>query len=197
MKTSLTDQIRACTLCAERFATTKTAHAPRPVPWFTPGAAPRILLAGQAPGLRVHEAGRPFHDRSGDRLRAWLGLQEVEFYDRSKVAIWPAAFCFPGYDAKGSDLPPPALCWCTWNVRVRQEIGMPRLTVLIGSYAIRRHLGTTAPLREVVARWRDHAPSTFVLPHPSWRNTGWIKKNAWFEAEVLPSLRLAVTQALA
>ena len=101
-------RIKACRLCAARFAATRTAHAPRPVAWFRPGA--RVLIAGQAPGLRVHRSGRPFDDASGARLRGWLGLDEAEFYDLDRVAIVPMAFCFPGYDARGSDLPPPPDC---------------------------------------------------------------------------------------
>lgn len=102
---SLPDRIRACRLCAGRFAATATAHAPRPVVWFAPGAS--VLISGQAPGARVHASGQPFTDPSGDRLRDWLGIDATTFYDRSRIAIVPAAFCFPGYDAKGSDLQPP------------------------------------------------------------------------------------------
>ncbi|MFM7446497.1 MAG: uracil-DNA glycosylase family protein, partial [Tabrizicola sp.] len=104
----LADDIRACRLCADRFAATATAHCPRPVVWFRPGA--RILVAGQAPGARVHASGQPFTDRSGDRLRDWMGVSQAEFYDLSRMAIVPMAFCFPGYDAKGADLPPPPVC---------------------------------------------------------------------------------------
>ena len=103
----LAQDLRACRLCAGRFAATKTAHAPRPVAWFAPGA--RLLIAGQAPGMRVHRSGKPFDDPSGDRLRDWLGIDRATFYDQSRIAIVPMAFCFPGYDAKGADLPPPAL----------------------------------------------------------------------------------------
>ena len=123
------DEITACRLCAERFRTTATAHAPRPVAWFAPGA--RVLVASQAPGLRVHGSGRPFTDASGRRLRDWMGVDEATFYDRSRVAIVPMAFCFPGYDAKGSDLPPPPLCAATWRARVLADL-QPRVTLLIG-----------------------------------------------------------------
>lgn len=192
---ALTAEIRACRLCTDRFAATATAHDPRPVAWFAPGA--RILIAGQAPGARVHESGRPFTDPSGNRLRDWLGLDEATFYDRGKLAIVPMAFCFPGYNAKGSDLPPPPVCARTWRARVMAGLGDLRLTVLVGAYAIKWHLGLKAPLREVVADWRAHAPGTFVLPHPSWRNTGWLKRNPFFETDVLPALRAAVKEALA
>lgn len=191
----LADNIRACRLCAPRFAATVTAHAPRPVVWFRPGA--RLLIAGQAPGVRVHSSGRPFTDPSGVRLREWLGLDEAAFYDLSHVAIVPMAFCFPGLDAKGSDLPPPPLCAATWRARVMADLPDLRLRVLLGGAAIRWHLG----LRDVtaaVADWRAHAAQgVFVLPHPSWRNSGWLKRHPWFEAEVVPALRRAVQEALA
>lgn len=187
--------IRACTLCAERFAATQTAHAPRPVVWFRPGA--RILIAGQAPGARVHESGRPFTDPSGDRLRDWMGIDADTFYDQSRVAIVPMAFCFPGYDAKGADRPPPKLCAQTWRARVMDHVGDVPLTLLIGGYAQSWHLGTKFGVTDTVAGWRAHAPQAFPLPHPSWRNTGWLKKNPRFEADVLPRLRARVKEALA
>ncbi|WP_090269197.1 uracil-DNA glycosylase family protein [Thalassovita taeanensis] len=191
----LPDQISACRLCADRFAATATRHSPRPVPWFHPGA--RLLIAGQAPGLRVHEAGRPFFDRSGDRLRDWLGLNADAFYDLNRVAIVPAAFCFPGYNAKKADLPPPPICAQTWHTRVLDSLPNLRLKVLIGAYALRNHLGLRAPLTETVRNWRAHAPGTFVLPHPSWRNSGWLRRNPWFEAELIPELRAAVAAVMA
>ncbi|QYX57656.1 uracil-DNA glycosylase family protein [Roseovarius sp. SCSIO 43702] len=186
--------IRACRLCAPRFAATATAHAPRPVAWFAEGA--RILVAGQAPGLRVHETGLPFNDASGDRLRDWLGIDRETFYDTSRVAIVPMAFCFPGYDAKGSDLPPPAICRATWHDRVMAALGDIALTVPVGGHAHRYHMGTRAGVTETVAGWRAHAPQVFPLPHPSWRNTGWLKKNPWFADEVLPALRARVKEVL-
>ena len=191
---SLKDDIAACRLCAERFAATASAHQPRPVVWFD--KPPRVLIAGQAPGMRVHESGRPFTDPSGDRLRDWLGLDDVTFYDRTQIAIVPMAFCFPGYDAKGSDLPPPPICHDTWHARVMASLGEPPVTILVGGYAHRWHLKHRAGVTETVRRWRDYAPRVFPLPHPSWRNTGWLKKNLWFEAEVLPELRAAVKDAL-
>lgn len=188
-------EIAACRLCADRFATTATAHAPRPVVWFRPTA--RILIAGQAPGLRVHQAGRPFRDPSGDRLRDWLGLDEGAFYDLNRVAIVPMAFCFPGYDARGADLPPPPICARTWRARVMAALPDLRLVLLIGGAAQRWHLGTRAGVTETVAGWRQHAPAIFPLPHPSWRNTGWLKKNPWFGADLLPALKDRVAQVLA
>ncbi len=185
--TDLTDNILACRLCAERFAATQTAHAPRPIVWFRPSA--RLLIAGQAPGLRVHKSGKPFDDPSGDRLRDWLGLSPSEFYDKSKVAIVPMAFCFPGYDAKGSDLPPPRICGETWHDKVMQALDKVKLTVLVGGYAHKYHLGVKTGVTDTVRAWESSAPRVFPLPHPSWRNTGWLKKNPWFEENLLPRLR--------
>lgn len=178
-------RIRACQICADRFAATATHHRPAPVPWFAPGA--QILIVGQAPGMRVHLAQRPFADASGDRLRDWMGMDEAMFYDRSRVAILPMAFCFPGYDANGSDLPPPPICAATWRTQALALLD-PQLTLLVGGHAQRWHLGTRN-VTETVAGWRDHAPTVFPLPHPSWRNTGWLKRNPWFGAELVPALQ--------
>ena len=194
---ALTDDISACRLCAEDFARTATAHEPRPVVWFSPSA--RVMIAGQAPGARVHESGRPFADPSGDRLRDWLGLDTQGFYDRAKVAIVPMAFCFPGYDANGSDLPPPRRCAAAWHEKVMADLTNVRIAFLVGGYAHRWHLGARAAkggVTETVKRWRDHAPRVFPLPHPSWRNTGWLKRNPWFEAELLPEARARLAEVL-
>lgn len=190
----LVAEITACRLCADRFVETHTAHAPRPVVWFRPGA--RILIAGQAPGMRVHETGKPFNDRSGDRLRDWLGMSAAEFYDRGRVAVVPMAFCFPGYDARGADLPPPRLCRQTWHDRVMAALDTVELSVIVGGYSQAYHMGVKTGVTETVQGWRDHAPRLFPLPHPSWRNTGWLKKNPWFEAELLPVLRARVREVL-
>ena len=189
----LSHRISACRLCAPRFAATATRHAPRPVTWFAPGA--RILVVGQAPGMRVHQSGRPFTDRSGDRLRDWMGVDRDTFYDRARIAITPMAFCFPGYDARGSDLPPPRVCAETWHDAVDATLA-PTLTLLVGAYAQRRYLGTRASLTDTVRGWRDHLPDILPLPHPSWRNTGWLRKNPWFESDLLPVLRTRVAEAL-
>ena len=191
---TLQDEIKACRICAERFAATATRHRPRPIAWFE--GAPRILIAGQAPGARVHEAQTPFWDRSGDRLRDWLGLNEAQFYDRKNVAILPMGFCFPGYDKNGSDLPPPKICADTWRERALAHLGPVPLTILIGGYAQKWHLGGRDSVTARVAQWQDHAPEVFVLPHPSWRNTGWLKKNPMFEQDVLPALRARVKEVL-
>ncbi len=191
---ALADQISACRLCADRFNSTATAHRPRPVAWFSPTAHVRIV--GQAPGMRVHETGLPFNDASGDRLRDWMGIDRATFYDRTRIAITPMAFCFPGYDARGSDLPPPKLCAATWADAVTAALPGVRLTLLVGAHAQRHHLGTRTSLTDTVRAWRDLTPTTFPLPHPSWRNTGWLRKNPWFEAELLPVLRARVEDEL-
>lgn len=189
------DDLSVCTLCSDRFSKTATAHQPRPVVWFAPGA--RILIAGQAPGMKVHQSGRPFTDPSGDRLRDWLAIDEATFYDKSRIAIVPMAFCFPGYDAKGSDLPPPPICAGTWRDAAMAMLPDVRLTLVIGGYAMKYHIGKVASVTAAVMNWREHDEQLFVLPHPSWRNTGWIRKNPWFERDVLPRLRTRVAEVLA
>lgn len=190
---ALHDRISACRICADRFAATATAHTPRPVVWFNPGA--RVLVAGQAPGARVHASGRPFSDPSGDRLRDWMGIDADTFYDLSRIAVVPMAFCFPGYDAKGADLPPPPVCARTWRDDVMAELGAVQLTLLVGGAAQSWHLGARN-VTQTVADWRRHAPCVFPLPHPSWRNTGWLKRNPWFEADLIPALRARVQEVL-
>ncbi len=192
--TDIADQIRACTLCRDRFAQTATAHAPNPVVWFRPGA--RILIASQAPGLKVHRANTPFWDASGKRLRSWLGMDDDTFYDRDRVAIVPMAFCFPGYDDKGSDLPPPPVCSQTWRRAALDTLPDVALTVVIGAYAMRWHLGRVASVTAAVAQRTGRNRQIFALPHPSWRNTGWLKKNPWFEQDVVPDLQRTVREVL-
>jgi uracil-DNA glycosylase len=146
--------------------------------------------------MRVHESGRPFSDRSGDRLRDWMGIDCDTFYDREKLAIVPMAFCFPGYNASGSDLPPPPVCAATWRVPVMAHLGEVPLTVVIGGYAQRWHLDVKTNVTDTVQNWRDFSPRIIPLPHPSWRNTAWLKKNPWFNADLLPVLRTQVKDAL-
>jgi uracil-DNA glycosylase len=187
-------RIAACRICADRFAATATAHEPRPV--VRVSASARILIAGQAPGARVHASGLPFDDPSGDRLRDWMGIDRDTFYDRSRVAVVPMAFCFPGYDAKGSDLPPPTICAKTWRAQVLASVPQVGLTLLVGQYAQRWHLGAGRldSLTDTVRNWRAYGPDRLPLPHPSWRNTGWLKSNPWFAEEILPWLRAKVAQ---
>lgn len=174
----------ACRLCAGELA-----HEPRPV--FRVGAEARLLIVGQAPGTRVQESGIPWNDRSGDRLRAWLGLSKDLFYDTRRIAILPMGLCFPGLDAKGGDKPPIARCAPTWHPRFLALLPKIELKLLVGGYAQARYLGSArkASLGETVRAFEDYLPATLPLPHPSWRNTGWLKKNPWFEEELLPVLR--------
>jgi uracil-DNA glycosylase len=193
---ALVDEIRECRRCAEDFLKAATRHQPRPVVWFRPVA--RILIVGQAPGMRVHESGVPFDDRSGDRLRDWMGLSREEFYDRDRVAVVPMAFCFPGYDAKGSDLPPQPRCAATWRQKVIGQLSGVSLTIVIGKYAQGWHLGAAhdkAGVTATVQGWRNFAPASFPLPHPSWRNNAFLRRNPWFESELLPALRNRVRSA--
>ena len=189
----LLDQIHTCRICAERFAQTETAHAPRPV--LRVARSARVLIAGQAPGMRVHLSGLPFTDPSGDRLRDWMGVDADTFYDQRRIAIVPMGFCFPGY-RQGADLPPPAICAHTWRAPVLDQLPHIRLRLLIGGHAQRWHLGTRDGVTQTVARWRDHLPGAVPLPHPSWRNTAWLRRNPWFEADLLPVLRARIAQAL-
>ena len=192
--TELQAQIAGCRLCVPRFAATVTQHQPRPVVWFESSA--RIMVAGQAPGARVHASGLPFDDASGERLRDWMGISREQFYDLSRVAVVPMAFCFPGYDAKGADLPPPPICAATWRAQVLATLPDLRLTLLVGGAAQGWHLGRVAVAARV-AEWRGLAVrGVFPLPHPSWRNTGWLKRNPWFEADLVPELRAAVAAVL-
>jgi uracil-DNA glycosylase len=193
----LTADIRACRICRESNLR-PLPHEPSPV--LVPSITARILIAGQAPGTRVHATGIPFNDRSGDRLRDWLGISREEFYDRGKFAIVPMGFCFPGNDAQGGDLPPRRECARAWRGRLLALMPQIELVLAIGSYAQGWHLGgPRRSLSETVADWRTvhattRAPRILPLPHPSWRNTGWLKRNPWFETELLPVLRGEVTR---
>lgn len=187
-------EIAACRLCADRFAATRTAHAPRPVVWFRPGA--RVLVASQAPGMRAHLSGKPFDDPSGVRLRQWMGVDDATFWDRDRVAIVPMGFCFPGYGAGGGDIAPPRLCAATWRRTALDHVGDVPVTLLVGGYSQDWHLGR-GRVTDRVRNWRDLAPRVFCLPHPSWRNTAWLQRHPWFETDTLPALREAIRTALA
>lgn len=168
-------------------------HEPRPV--VVPSSIARILIASQAPGTRVHATGIPFNDASGDRLRAWLGVSRAEFYDADRFAIAPMGMCFPGQDAKGGDLPPRRECAPAWRAPLMAQMPRIDLVLAIGLYAQAWHLGRTKgrSLTDTVRDWRaimgGGQPWTIPLPHPSWRNTGWLKRNPWFETDLLPVLR--------
>lgn len=191
---TLLDDIKNCRLCTSRFETTRTAHQPRPVLRANPTA--RILIAGQAPGARVHASGLPFDDPSGDRLRDWMGVDRGQFYDATHIAIVPMAFCFPGYTAKGADLPPPPVCANTWRAQVLDTLPNVQLTLLIGGYAQKWHL-KSGSVTDTVAKWRSYAPAVYPLPHPSWRNTAWLKRHPWFETDLVPHLRRHLAEVLA
>ncbi|WP_278069566.1 uracil-DNA glycosylase family protein [Brevundimonas sanguinis] len=185
-------EIRACRACLGQLP-----HTPRPVVMVTPET--RLLICGQAPGRRVHESGLPFTDPSGVRLRDWMGVDETTFYGDARLGVAAQAFCFPGTDPKGGDYPPPRRCAELWRPRLLAELPKVELTLLVGGYAQVWALGDRAKanMTETVRAWRDYAPGILPLPHPSWRNTGWLKKNPWFEAEVLPYLRQRTAEILA
>ena len=156
----------------------------------------RILIAGQAPGRKVHETGIPFNDASGDRLRNWLGISREVFYDADRIAILPMGFCFPG-TGKSGDLPPRPECARAWRAELLAQLKQVRLTLVIGQYALAYHLpGQTTSVTEAVQDWRKHWPDTVPMPHPSPRNNLWLKRNPWFEAELIPALRVRVSEIL-
>jgi uracil-DNA glycosylase len=192
----LQGEIARCRICrdAPLRAGGPLPHEPRPVVVMSSTA--RILIAGQAPGLRVHESGIPFNDASGDRLRDWLQVDRDIFYDPGRFAIVPMGFCFPGYDARGSDLPPRRECAPLWRQRVIDQMPQIELVLTIGQYAQAWHMGSIRKqnMTGTVKAWREtlfsnHSPAVLPLPHPSWRNSGWLKRNPWFEEELLPVLR--------
>jgi uracil-DNA glycosylase len=200
--TALLADIRACRICADSPRGKPLPHEPRPV--LRVSSKAKICICGQAPGTRVHASGKPFTDPSGDRLRSWLEMSEEQFYDTDRVAIIPMGFCFPGLDSKGGDLPPRRECAEHWRAPLFEHLPQFRLVLLVGLYAQKWHLGskTKANLTDTVAAWRDYAeadgPVRYLpLPHPSWRNNAWIKKNPWFESELLPFLRGQVKNLMA
>jgi len=188
----LLSEIRACRRCEAHLS-----HGPRPVLHVSSTA--KLCIVSQAPGLRVHETGLSFNDASGDRLREWMGVNRSTFYDGSRVAIAAMAFCFPGYNDEGHDLPPRRECAATWRERLFAALPQFETTLLVGSYAQGWHLrGRARPtMTETVRAWREYAPRYIPLPHPSWRNSGWLKKNSWFAEDLLPYLRRRVRRVLA
>jgi uracil-DNA glycosylase len=175
---------------------------PRPI--FQLGINARVCIASQAPGNKAYHKGLPFYDPSGVRLREWLAVTEDEFYDPDHFAIVPMGFCFPGYDAKGGDLPPRPECAEVWRAQVFSELREIELILVIGQYAQKYHLPTAErgrTLTDTVSNWRellgqDRKPAVLPLPHPSWRNNAWLKKNAWFEEDLLPVLRQKVNELI-
>jgi uracil-DNA glycosylase len=186
---ALLAEIAACRVCAGELP-----HEPRPVVRVSQDT--RLLICGQAPGRRVHESGLPFDDPSGDRLRGWLGLDRAAFYGRAEIGVAAMAFCFPGTDPKGGDYPPPRRCAELWRRRLLALLPHVELTLLVGGHAQAWALGGGRPMTQVVRDWRALAPAAVPLPHPSWRNTAWLARNPWFEAEIVPYLRRRTAEIL-
>lgn len=199
-------EIRACRVCVEHPLGKPLPHEPRPV--LHVGPRSRILIAGQAPGTKVHASGRSFDDASGKRLRDWLGIDADTFYDAERISIAAMGFCFPGQDAKGGDLPPRRECASLWHDRLFAARRPFELVVAVGAASQAYHLKrlglerfAAGGLTERVERWRElwdvrETPRIVPLPHPSWRNTGWLKRHPWFEAELVPVLRAEVARLL-
>lgn len=186
----LLTEIRACRICAEHLA-----HGPRPI--IQAAGKARLLIIGQAPGTKVHASGKPWADASGERLREWLQVDETVFYDPDRIALMPMGLCFPGTGESG-DLPPRPECAPQWHSRVIAALGEVRLTILVGQYAHARYL-PAKPKRSMTEHVRGLAstpPGYFTLPHPSWRSTIWMRRNPWFETDVLPELRRKVAEAI-
>ena len=187
--TSMLVEVRACTLCAAHLP-----HGVRPVLQIHPQA--RVLIAGQAPGRKVHASGVPFDDASGDRLREWMGVTREVFYDPTKIAILPMGFCFPG-TGKSGDLPPRPECAPAWRDQLLTHLRHLEVTLVVGQYAQEYHLHERqSSLTETVQAWQSYWPKIVPLPHPSPRNNIWLSRNPWFEKELLPKLRRRVAAAL-
>jgi len=187
---NLLGEVRSCTICAQHLPL-----GPRPV--LQMSAAARILIVGQAPGRRVHASGVPFSDPSGDRLRDWLGVTPAVFYDARRIALLPMGFCYPGTGEAG-DLPPRPECAAAWRETLLARMKRVELTLVIGQFAQAYHLPPGgATVTAVVQAWREHWPAVVPLPHPSPRNNLWLRRNPWFEQELLPRLRERVAAVLA
>ncbi|MCH8858059.1 MAG: uracil-DNA glycosylase family protein [Proteobacteria bacterium] len=185
-------RVRDCRVCAAHLP-----HPPRPV--LHVSATAKVMIVGQAPGVRVHETGISFNDPSGDRLRTWMGVTREEFYDESRIAVVPMGFCFPGTDDAGADKPPRRECVAHWHARLFAAAPRFSLILAVGAYAHAYHLKGSAhkTVTGTVRAWRDYRPKIIPLPHPSWRNNAWLKRNSWFEIELLPYLRRRVRRVLA
>jgi uracil-DNA glycosylase len=187
--TTLIKEVRSCTICAPHLP-----NGVRPVMQISPQA--KILIAAQAPGRKVHKSGIPFDDASGERLRSWMGVSKDTFYDEKQIAILPMGFCYPG-TGKTGDLPPRPECAPIWREKLLGQLKQLRLTLIIGQYAKAYHLPEIKlSLTDTVKSWRDYFPNAIPLPHPSPRNNIWLKKNPWFEEEVVPALRRQVKELL-
>jgi uracil-DNA glycosylase len=187
---TLLNEVRNCTICSAHLP-----HGVRPVLQIHPQA--RVLIAGQAPGRKVHESGVPFDDASGKRLREWMGVSREVFYDPKQVAILPMGFCFPG-STKSGDLPPRPECAPAWRAQLLEHLPNLEITLVIGQYAQAFHISDKpASLTDTVKSWRSYWPTMIPLPHPSPRNNLWIRRNPWFEEEMLPVLRDRISKVLA
>jgi len=189
----LIHSVRSCTLCAEHLP-----HGVRPVLQINPKA--KILIAGQAPGRKVHESGIPFDDASGDRLREWMQVSKEIFYNDEDIAILPMGFCYPG-TGKSGDLPPRPECEIAWREKLMQQLPNLELILVIGQYAQSYHLSEKKKtLTETVQCWQEYIEADDVsilpLPHPSPRNNIWLKRNPWFEIDVLPTLKKRIEDIL-
>jgi len=187
--TTLLENIRQCRICEPALP-----FGARPVLQCAAGA--RILIAGQAPGSKVHASGIPFDDPSGERLRSWMDIDRETFYDPARIAVVPMGFCYPG-SGKSGDLPPRAECAATWRKSLLQQLPAIELTLVLGQYAQDYHFDTkAASLTTRVKDWREFWPAMLPLPHPSPRNNRWLKHNPWFESDILPELKARVNQLL-
>jgi len=186
---SLLAEVRACTICEHHLPL-----GPRPVLQLHPKA--KILIAGQAPGRKAHESVVPFDDASGKRLREWLGVTREVFYEPELIAILPMGFCFPG-TSNSADMPPRLECAAVWHRQLMAQLCHLEITLALGRYAQAHYFGeTNLSLTERVKSWRTYWPHLMPLPHPSPRNNLWIRRNSWFEIELLPSLRKRVSEIL-
>jgi len=188
---TLLPSVRSCQICAPHLQ-----HGVRPVLQVSKTA--KILIAGQAPGSKVHASGVPFDDASGDRLRAWMDVSRETFYDANKIAILPMGFCYPG-TGKSGDLPPRPECAVAWRQPLLEAMPQIKLTLVIGQYAVKWHIGNARErnLTETVRNWQAYlANGQLPLPHPSPRNNIWLRKNPWFETDILPELRVRITANL-
>lgn len=186
----LLSDVRACNICHASLPL-----GPRPILQVNPEA--KLLIVGQAPGIRVHKTGIPFNDPSGDRLRDWMGIDKETFYDEKKISLLPMGFCYPGTGNSG-DLPPRPECATEWRDKILTKMTKVELTLIIGQYAINWHLKEQKKktLTETVKAWNEYSDNILALPHPSPRNNIWLKKNPWFEEEILPELRRRIRKIL-
>jgi uracil-DNA glycosylase len=184
-------EISACRICEAELP-----QGPRPI--LRASRSARLLIISQAPGSKVHQTGVPWNDASGDRLRDWMNLNRSMFYDRAKIAIVPIGFCYPGAAASGGDKPPRPECAALWHERVLDHLPNLQLTLLVGQYSQKRYLasGRKSSMTETVKAFAEYGPKFFPLPHPSWRSGIWMKRQPWFEQEILPRLRRAVQRAI-